>query len=92
MRAALEDAYITAASIGQIPGYAFDPGSHVGHFHRTATGNRGGRDITDILAIIWSRKSSQITQLFSFQLHRYLLGIHLEGLRKELFYALIDSC
>ena len=47
---------------------------------------------TDILAIIWSRKSSQITQLFSFQLHRYLLGIHLEGLRKELFYALIDSC
>jgi hypothetical protein len=60
MREALDDAFIIAASVGQVPGYVFEPGAHAGHFHRTATGNRGGRDI-----IIWSSPD----RLSGYQFH-----------------------
>lgn len=60
VRGALDDAYVTAASVAQVPSYVFEPGAHPGHFHRTETGNRGGRDI-----IIWSSPD----KLSDYQFH-----------------------
>lgn len=59
VRDALDDAYLIAASVGQAPGYSFDPVAHLGHFHRTATADSGAREI-----IIWSSPDKLSDQQF----------------------------